>query len=164
MWTQERIDRITFLWGQGHSATEIACDLNCGFTRNAVIGKLGRLGMLNNQSRTVRRPTQRRRPKDRDWNERAQRRSKWNYPKSKPRCHKLTALIFAGIELKPAEPSDNVPFLDLKPRHCREVTGTGADGLATFCGHQKVDGYSFCAHHVRINFTARVKAKVLEAA
>ncbi len=45
MWTIERVQRLTSLWAAGSSAAEIACDLG-GVTRNAVIGKLDRLGLL----------------------------------------------------------------------------------------------------------------------
>ena len=42
MWTEERIELLQRLWGQGYSASQIASQLQ-GVTRNAVIGKLHRL-------------------------------------------------------------------------------------------------------------------------
>jgi hypothetical protein len=47
--------------------------------------------------------------------------------------------------------SRNIPFMELENMHCREVTGRGADGLATYCGHQRLEGYSYCVHHRDIN-------------
>ena len=44
-WTDERVDRLKRLWGAGMSATEIAKKLG-GTSRNAVIGKLSRLGLV----------------------------------------------------------------------------------------------------------------------
>ncbi len=41
-WTDERIDLLKQLWGEGHSASQIASQLG-GVTRNAVIGKVHRL-------------------------------------------------------------------------------------------------------------------------
>ena len=41
-WTDERIERLKKLWGDGLSASQIAAELG-GVTRNAVIGKVHRL-------------------------------------------------------------------------------------------------------------------------
>lgn len=43
-WTRERVDTLTRLWRDGLSATQIAVALG-GVTRNAVIGKIHRLGL-----------------------------------------------------------------------------------------------------------------------
>jgi GcrA cell cycle regulator len=43
MWTDERVELLQKLWGQGFSASQIANQLQ-GVTRNAVIGKIHRLG------------------------------------------------------------------------------------------------------------------------
>lgn len=43
VWTDERIARAIKLRREGKTHSEIARDLNCGMTRNAVIGKLERL-------------------------------------------------------------------------------------------------------------------------
>ena len=43
MWTDERVELLQKLWGQGFSASQIASQLQ-GVTRNAVIGKIHRLG------------------------------------------------------------------------------------------------------------------------
>lgn len=43
-WTDERVARLSKLWAEGLSASQIANDLG-GVTRNAVIGKVHRLGL-----------------------------------------------------------------------------------------------------------------------
>eukprot|EP01037_Dinobryon_pediforme_P021064 gene21064-21834_t len=43
-WTDERVDLLRKLWGEGLSASQIAAELT-GVTRNAVIGKVHRLGL-----------------------------------------------------------------------------------------------------------------------
>src|SRR5215468_1152865 len=48
-WTNERIDELRRLWGQGQTASRIA-DLLGGVTRNAVIGKAHRLGLRGRPS------------------------------------------------------------------------------------------------------------------
>lgn len=49
-WTEERIELLTRLWGEGRSASQIAAELG-GVTRNAVIGKVHRL-KLDNRPKT----------------------------------------------------------------------------------------------------------------
>lgn len=39
------VERLTELWLRGWSASQIAVELNAGFTRNAIIGKVHRLGI-----------------------------------------------------------------------------------------------------------------------
>src|SRR5258706_16323610 len=43
-WTDERVELLKKLWGDGLSASQIAGELG-GITRNAVIGKVHRLGL-----------------------------------------------------------------------------------------------------------------------
>lgn len=44
-WTTARVDALTRLWREGLSASQIARSLAGGVTRNAVIGKIHRLGL-----------------------------------------------------------------------------------------------------------------------
>ncbi len=44
-WTDERVDLLSRLWLEGRSASQIATALAGGLTRNAVIGKVHRLGL-----------------------------------------------------------------------------------------------------------------------
>jgi GcrA cell cycle regulator len=48
-WTDERIDKLRSLWGQGQTASQIAEELG-GVSRNAVIGKAHRLGLESRPS------------------------------------------------------------------------------------------------------------------
>src|SRR5438067_964924 len=43
-WTDERVEHLKKLWSDGLSASQIAAELG-GITRNAVIGKVHRLGL-----------------------------------------------------------------------------------------------------------------------
>jgi GcrA cell cycle regulator len=43
-WTDERVELLARLWSEGFSASQIAAQLG-GVTRNAVIGKVHRLGL-----------------------------------------------------------------------------------------------------------------------
>src|SRR5213593_4318963 len=48
-WTEQRIEMLRRLWGQGQTASQIAVALG-GVTRNAVIGKAHRLGLTGRPS------------------------------------------------------------------------------------------------------------------
>lgn len=48
-WTEERVDILKKLWGEGYSASQIAARLG-DVTRNAVIGKAHRLGLSGRQT------------------------------------------------------------------------------------------------------------------
>jgi GcrA cell cycle regulator len=45
-WTDERVETLKRMWSEGQSASQIAKELG-GVTRNAVIGKVHRLGLSN---------------------------------------------------------------------------------------------------------------------
>ena len=45
-WTDERVETLKKMWNEGQSASRIAKELG-GVTRNAVIGKVHRLGLSN---------------------------------------------------------------------------------------------------------------------
>lgn len=67
VWTDERLEQLKALWGEGLSITQIG--LKLGVSRNAVVGKVHRMGLPKRQSPIVRsanpkhddRPIQRRR-------------------------------------------------------------------------------------------------------
>ena len=48
-WTDERVEQLKKMWNEGQSASQIAKELG-GVTRNAVIGKVHRLGLSNRAS------------------------------------------------------------------------------------------------------------------
>lgn len=59
----------------------------------------------------------------------------------------------------------DIPLIALQRHHCREVTGTGGDGLALYCGQPRSGRTSYCEQHRRINLVmvtdaSHPKAKV----
>lgn len=50
-WTDERVELLKKMWSEGQSASQIAKELG-GVTRNAVIGKVHRLGLSNRAGAT----------------------------------------------------------------------------------------------------------------
>lgn len=55
-WTDERVELLKKMWTEGQSASQIAKELG-GVTRNAVIGKVHRLGLSNRAGDPVPAPT-----------------------------------------------------------------------------------------------------------
>ena len=55
-WTEERVEMLKRLWQEGLSASQIAGELG-GVTRNAVIGKVHRLGLSGRVMSTIARPS-----------------------------------------------------------------------------------------------------------
>ncbi|WP_116130937.1 GcrA family cell cycle regulator [Tropicimonas sp. IMCC34043] len=51
-WTEERVETLRKMWSEGQSASQIAKELG-GVTRNAVIGKVHRLGLSNRNGGAV---------------------------------------------------------------------------------------------------------------
>ena len=56
-WTEDRVQTLTRLWRDGLSASQIARALAGGVTRNAVIGKVHRLGLSGRARQRVRAAT-----------------------------------------------------------------------------------------------------------
>ncbi|SIS50488.1 GcrA family cell cycle regulator [Phaeovulum vinaykumarii] len=55
-WTEERVETLKRMWAEGQSASQIAKELG-GVTRNAVIGKVHRLGLSNRAASGTSEPT-----------------------------------------------------------------------------------------------------------
>ncbi len=53
VWTDDRLEQLKALWGEGLSITQIG--LKLGVSRNAVVGKVHRMGLPKRQSPIVRR-------------------------------------------------------------------------------------------------------------
>ena len=60
-WTDERVELLKKLWSEGLSASAIAAELG-GVTRNAVIGKVHRLGLSGRAKAPSQQPQRRAKP------------------------------------------------------------------------------------------------------
>ena len=123
-WTEERVERMKALQTKGLSCAQIARKLG-GITRNAVIGKLSRMHL--NVGREAGIETR-------------------NKIRSEPREYHQSPKIPA--DFRPL----NIPFLQTKSIHCKEVVGRGDDHLAVCCGHVRIHGRPYCEVHTKINY------------
>lgn len=145
-WDEDRVNLLKDYWSQGFPASEVAASMKT--TRNAVIGKVHRLGLeKRGQGKNP--------PKGHPSRLRGRRRNSAGHGTSR-RTHQFSA----SLALRPAEPPQPVPggvsILDLEHQHCRAVIGIGDDGLARFCGADKeplvMGESSYCSTHGDIYF------------
>ena len=148
-WTDERVELLKKLWSDGLSASQIAAELG-GITRNAVIGKVHRLGLsgrAKSTSSTAPRPRKARSPS--------------MLRIGRPAIRGNTALAHA-YEVEPeAEPEllDNIipigqrrTILELNDQTCHWPVGDPGSADFFFCGGNTLDGLPYCAHHSRVAY------------
>ena len=146
-WTPERIEKVRELWQAGYSGNQIADKLG-GVTRNAVIGKLHRLGL----SRTDKPKTGmiaggRKAAKIYKRKGRAMRAAKASASRrvSAPVPH---AYGYIPPIMSEAAPPNATSLHDLRNDQCRWAYG---DEAFVFCPETQVLGSSYCpGHHVRV--------------
>jgi GcrA cell cycle regulator len=151
-WTDERVELLRKLWLEGLSASQIARELANGITRNAVIGKVHRLGMsgrVKPASPVSSRPRiKTMRPA---------------HPRlSGPTMRGNTALALRPQPMEAPKPveeivipiSEMVTILDLKEAMCRWPVGDPTTAEFRFCGAKKpASGTSpYCPYHSRIAY------------
>ncbi len=144
-WTDERIATLRELWEQGHSASQIAGRLG-NVTRNAVIGKVHRLGLSGRPS-----PVRAERPA----------RPLPAQPAA-PRPQREAPPV-AAIRTKPriappappvaeAEPAARATLLSINDRMCKWPLGDPGQAGFHFCGRKGQTGVPYCAEHARIAY------------
>src|SRR6201997_52736 len=149
-WTDERVELLKKLWSDGLSASQIAAELG-GITRNAVIGKVHRLGLSGRAKSTSSaspRPRKARSPSHMLRIGRASIRGN-------------TALAHAYEFEVEAEPEliDNIipigqrrTILELSEQTCRWPVGDPGSVDFFFCGGNTVAGLPYCAYHSRVAY------------
>jgi GcrA cell cycle regulator len=131
-WTDERVEQLTKLTREGKVFREIAEILGC--TRNAVIGKVHRMGLHAQVPVSKKAAARRRAPVNV-----AKIKAK---PPEPPRFRYKPRGPSVSVEMPTPRKHKGLSLLDLEPHHCRFPTGQGAE--ITFCGQQKLHGYSWC--------------------
>jgi GcrA cell cycle regulator len=149
-WTDERVETLKKLWADGHSASQIAVELG-GITRNAVIGKVHRLGLSGRAKSPSSGAARPRKPRSAAHMLRVSRSS----------MRGNTALAHAydlDMEPEPA-PVDNVipmgqrrSLLELTEETCRWPIGDPGTADFFFCGGSAVTSLPYCAYHSRIAY------------
>ena len=159
-WTNERVELLKKLWGDGLSASQIAGELG-GVTRNAVIGKVHRLG-LSGRAKSSSSSAKPRRPRT-TANPASQ--SAPKRPQTQPQTQGSAALKMEPTpapvaEVQPvAEPiadvvlmSKRATILTLTERTCKWPIGDPATDKFWFCGLPAQAGKPYCEAHVGVAF------------
>jgi GcrA cell cycle regulator len=144
-WTPDRIEQLRSCVAAGMTCSEIAAAI--GVTRNAVIGKIHRLGLSSG------------RPAG------APARASTNCPPRArhprvPTQRRLLRLAYAHTVLD--EAMLNGPVVSIRPcslveiteRQCRWPIGDPATANFVFCGNDAITGFTYCLGHARMAYRA----------
>lgn len=178
-WTDERVELLKNMWGEGRSASQIAKELG-GVTRNAVIGKVHRLGLSNRA--TPAKATKEKAAAKEAAKPKAKPKAAPAAPKSEEPISHTTAvaralsipprkpIITAGKPLPP-QPSTNeisqealanvaviekkakkLTLMELTERTCKWPIGDPATDEFWFCGLGVMQGKPYCEAHNAVAF------------
>ncbi len=147
-WNDERVERLSKLWLEGRSASQIAAELGQGVTRNAVIGKVHRLGL----SGRVKLPTPG-----------AQARTRPRIPSKSEGLAIVAEAPLEVVEHALAPPprkladvvipfSSRVTIMELRDTMCRWPLGDPTSADFRFCGHRSGPVGPYCAEHAQLAF------------
>jgi len=155
-WTEERVSRLTKLWADGLSASQVAADLG-GVTRNAVIGKIHRLG-LSGRAKPAASAASRIKRQTRGNTGYAATRT----TRAAPRTRGATALkmdVDAEIRFTPKPVEDVVipisrklTLMQLSEKTCKWPTGDPQRPNFSFCGHNSKEATPYCEFHAKLAF------------
>lgn len=151
-WTDDRVSILKKLWGDGHTAAEIAKKLG-GVTRNAVIGKAHRLKLSNRVSPIQ----QNKKPANKNTQ-----RKVVEKVKVVPTVSALKATP-AVAKAAPVSSGKLYSLLELKPRMCRWPSGDPREEDFGFCGETSISGIPYCEEHAKIAYQAATRNRILGA-
>ncbi len=179
-WTDDRVEILKKMWGEGQSASQIAKELG-GVTRNAVIGKVHRLGLSNRTTtgaaapaaaplKPEEKPKPAAKPAAKAKEEEPKEEAVEAVPPPRPNLPARAKIIPAGQPLPP-QPSANeispealakvseiekkskkIGLMDLTERTCKWPVGDPATDDFWFCGLPVQQGKPYCEAHVGVAF------------
>lgn len=167
-WTDDRVETLKKLWSEGLSASQIAKQLG-GVTRNAVIGKVHRLGLSGRA--TPSRPPQRRVTTPKPTQARVAKPSapaqakpaaKIAATSAKPAAVPAVAERVAPsvpVEAQPLPNGEYATVLTLKDSMCKWPIGDPADATFRFCGRKSQPGHAYCDAHASMAYQPQQKRK-----
>src|SRR5690606_5880723 len=154
-WTEERVEQLKRLWAEGLSASQIAARLG-GVTRNAVIGKVHRLG-LSGRATTSRMKTHRARPRTSSGSTAKRGVSKTRFGTIGNPAFRALYQPDADSYIPPAEelvipPEERKTLQMLTESSCRWPIGDPQSPAFRFCKRNKVPGLPYGEVHARRAF------------
>lgn len=142
-WTKEQDDLLRRFWGDGLSASQTAAEIG-GVTRNAVIGRVHRLGLSGRVKKAPASSTPRTyRPRARAYISRAD-----------IHAERITRRLSSASE--PTVIDDEIPIwqrktiFELEAGDCRWIVGESSSPDHFYCAGEAIEGSSYCwPHHCR---------------
>jgi GcrA cell cycle regulator len=150
-WTEDRVGALKKLWLEGQSASQIAKQLGGGVTRNAVIGKVHRLGLSGRAT-----PSQ---PARATFRPARPRPAQPTQAPSAPRRIEAVQPRAVAAPSVPA-PMPDLPgtatVMTLGAHMCKWPIGDPSSTEFSFCGRRASEGV-YCVEHARVAYQPQVK-------
>ena len=134
-WTDSKLEQMKYAWHKGSTGEAIALMLGC--TRNAVLGKLNRLGLLRSPIRP--RPVM---------TAPAETQTVVKPPILRKRINPDAAVD--PNSPKPQSLDTLAAVLALQSRNCRYPIGSPSQPGFHFCSEETVEGRSYCPEHLQL--------------
>lgn len=148
-WTDDRVELLTKLWGEGKTAKEIAEKLG-GVTRNAVIGKAHRLKLSGRAS-----PIQQSKKKTV---------AKVPANTSKPVAVTPEKKVKKPTPVRQEKASeDSIDLIDLGAHNCRWPIGDPQEKNFGFCGDESLPSLPYCLEHSKLAYQPATRKRILKA-
>ncbi|MEM9973695.1 MAG: GcrA family cell cycle regulator [Pseudomonadota bacterium] len=165
-WTDERVELLKKMWGEGQSASQIAKELG-GVTRNAVIGKVHRLGLSNRSGAAPAKPAKEKpaakvdAPAEKSEEVRAERPAPSPARKQiipagqplppQPSANEISPEALASVR-EVEKKSRKISLMELTERTCKWPVGDPPTDDFWFCGLPVQQGKPYCEAHVGVAF------------
>lgn len=161
-WTDDRVATLAKLWGEGLSASQIAAVLGGGVTRNAVIGKVHRLGLSGRVKAGAPAPQRPAKPKTISAVPTA------SEPARPPADQAGMAPAETSADHRWARDialpeSKRVGILELRDSMCKWPIGDPSKADFAFCGARAASGMPYCTEHCRIAYQPAAERRRLRA-
>jgi GcrA cell cycle regulator len=150
-WDEARIERLKKLWSDGLSASQIAGELG-GVTRNAVIGKVHRLGL---SGRAKSKPASVARPRVKTVMKQVR------MPVISTRGNlAMVEMVDTEVAVAPQKAAEvvmiplsrRISIMELREGLCKWPIGDPMDGNFAYCGADCTSNKVYCDAHARIAF------------
>jgi GcrA cell cycle regulator len=165
-WTGERLELLKKLWGEGLSASQIAAELGGGMTRNAVLGKSHRLGLVRKSSAGTSTPRPRKEGS-----------VPTKTPTAEPPMRHTPEPVISTSSQPPFEQPETtslrveggpphregLTIMELREGMCRWPLGDPTTPTFRYCGAHGVAGLPYCSHHAQIAYQPTTERKRLRA-
>ncbi|MGE0109193.1 MAG: GcrA family cell cycle regulator [Bdellovibrionales bacterium] len=158
-WTEQQVQTLKKMWGNGYSASDIAKNLGNGVTRNAVIGKAHRLKLSAGATvRSMPQPPSKNTGTPITKIKKVSAKKCINFHSIAPVQQKTNELV-ERIQRQPlprisdvVKRTEGIPVTKAGEHHCRWPIGDPRSPDFRFCGCKTVDGLPYCVDHARIAY------------